>query len=460
MGSRSFLWQFIVFISILWIGTLFSFILLFQSYLLTVLVVLLVFTLICGFILFRLYTGINEISHKAESILAEQPSLKERLHPFGSKELNRLDKAIQEIAKSFVERSSKYRIKKSEQGAILASMREGVLAVDQKDKVSHINLAAQKMLEVSGDLKGRSVYELIRIPKLQSFIQASLQDEPKAGELRQEEIALNFESEKDVQFLSISGAPLRDGEGQNGGMVFVISDVTDIRRLERMRKEFVANVSHELKTPLTSIKGFAETIVDLPEEQIDPTVKNFVGIIQKQADRLETLIEDLMMLSKLEKDKGSAEVLSRQQVGATLSAAIELCRMKAENKKIELLTDFQSTAEINLNSGLFEQAVINLVDNAIKYSPEFSQVEVSSYDLEKQVIIQIKDQGIGIEQKHLPQLFERFYRVDKGRSRSMGGTGLGLSIVKHIIQAHNGVISVESQIGEGSRFTISLPHTV
>ena len=271
---------------------------------------------------------------------------------------------------------------------------------------------------------------------------------------------LNFESEKDVQFLSISGAPLRDGEGQNGGMVFVISDVTDIRRLERMRKEFVANVSHELKTPLTSIKGFAETIVDLPEEQIDPTVKNFVGIIQKQADRLETLIEDLMMLSKLEKDKGSAEVLSRQQVGATLSAAIELCRMKAENKKIELLTDFQSTAEINLNSGLFEQAVINLVDNAIKYSPEFSQVEVSSYDLEKQVIIQIKDQGIGIEQKHLPQLFERFYRVDKGRSRSMGGTGLGLSIVKHIIQAHNGVISVESQIGEGSRFTISLPHTV
>jgi two-component system phosphate regulon sensor histidine kinase PhoR len=237
----------------------------------------------------------------------------------------------------------------------------------------------------------------------------------------------------------------------------VFHDVTQLRRLENMRRDFVANVSHEIKTPLTAIKGFVETLqhgkVDKDEEN-----QRFLGIIQKHVDRLNSIIEDLMALSRIEQEDERKEIDFQQvKIEDTFRAAIQLCRPKAEEKEIHIDLDCKKDVTAVFDPTLIEQAVVNLLDNALKYSEPQSTVLLKLYQHNSDLIISVQDHGIGIAQKHLPRLFERFYRVDKARSRNMGGTGLGLAIVKHIAQAHDGYVEVESELREGSRFSIHLP---
>jgi two-component system phosphate regulon sensor histidine kinase PhoR len=224
-----------------------------------------------------------------------------------------------------------------------------------------------------------------------------------------------------------------------------------------MRRDFVANVSHEIKTPLTAIKGFVETLqqgkVDKAEEE-----NRFLGIIQKHVDRLNSIVEDLLALSRIEQKDEQKEInFESIKVVDVCQAAIQLCRPRAEEKKIRLDLDCEKDATAIFDPALIEQAVVNLLDNAIKYSDSQSSIMLKSHQQNSEMIISVQDQGIGIAQKHLPRLFERFYRVDKARSRNMGGTGLGLAIVKHIARAHGGHVSVESKLGEGSCFSIHLP---
>jgi two-component system phosphate regulon sensor histidine kinase PhoR len=240
--------------------------------------------------------------------------------------------------------------------------------------------------------------------------------------------------------------------------LIVINDITRLRQLEDVRRDFVANVSHEIKTPVTAIKGSVETLlegaINDPEDS-----KRFLGIIVKHAERLNTLVEDVLSLASIEaSDAPERLALSEAKLKDVMETAASLCREKADARAIVLEIECDPNAVVKADRSLFEQAIVNLVDNAIKYSGEASKVELKGWtDAQGRHCVSVRDFGAGIAKEHLPRLFERFYRVDKARSRKLGGTGLGLAIVKHIVQSHNGVVGVDSTPGKGSVFTITLP---
>jgi len=285
---------------------------------------------------------------------------------------------------------------------------------------------------------------------LQNFVRESISTKVS----KEDDINLYHNGEKT---LHLQSSPLLDANKEHIGTLVVFNDVTHLRRLENMRRDFVANVSHEIKTPLTAIKGFVETLhrgsVDDPEE-----ARRFLGIIQKHADRLSSIVEDLLSLSRIEQeDEGKTIKLEEGYVKDVFQSAIQICRSKAEEKNITIRPVCKGNISAKFDTTLLEQAVVNLLDNAIKYSEPKSTILIKAQQENSAIRISVEDQGIGIAQKHLPRLFERFYRVDKARSRNLGGTGLGLAIVKHIAQAHGGHITVESTLGVGSVFTIHLP---
>ncbi|HNT36848.1 MAG TPA: ATP-binding protein, partial [bacterium] len=271
------------------------------------------------------------------------------------------------------------------------------------------------------------------------------------------EIAISGDTERT---LLARGTLLQDASGRTVGAVVVFSDVTRLRRLENMRRDFVANVSHELRTPVTSIKGFVETLLDGAINDRDDA-QRFLGIIARHADRLNAIIEDLLTLSRIEQEVRRAEIEREVcRLRPILASVIEVCSLRAAEKSIRTELSCEDTLECKMNAPLVEQAVINLVDNAIKYSPSEATVQIAAQQTNDACTISVEDSGCGIPQEHLPRLFERFYRVDKARSRNLGGTGLGLAIVKHIVQAHQGTVSVVSEMGKGSRFTIHIPKSL
>ena len=233
--------------------------------------------------------------------------------------------------------------------------------------------------------------------------------------------------------------------------------MTQMHRLEDVRRDFVANVSHELKTPITSIKGFVETLLEGAINE-PKQAQHFLKIIAKHSDRLNAIIEDLLNLSRLEEDSEKRKIsFEKLPLKPVLSAAIELSKTKAEEKQATIGLDCDKDIKAKINAALLEQAIVNLLDNAVKYSKPGGKVQIRTYLKNEKIAISVQDNGCGIEKKHLERIFERFYVVDKGRSRKLGGTGLGLAIVKHIAQVHSGYITVESKVGSGSTFTIHLP---
>ncbi len=260
------------------------------------------------------------------------------------------------------------------------------------------------------------------------------------------------------RFVQAHGAPVRGADGSRIGAVVVLHDVTALRRLEAVRSDFVANVSHELKTPITSIKGFLETLLSGALE--DPqTARRFIGIAVRQADRLHAIIEDLLTLSSLEQGDGERSMSVQScRVTDVVAGAVEICASEAAGKNVAIEVECDPALEAVLNPALVEQALVNLIDNAVKYSGEGGRVVVRSTPREAGgLVVEVCDSGVGIDARHLERLFERFYRVDKARSRKLGGTGLGLAIVKHIAQAHGGTVSVTSVPGQGSTFRLELP---
>jgi two-component system phosphate regulon sensor histidine kinase PhoR len=249
---------------------------------------------------------------------------------------------------------------------------------------------------------------------------------------------------------------LVDGRTKPGSLL-VVHDVTKIQKLERIRRDFVANVSHELRTPITSIKGFVETLLDGAKEE-KPLLDKFLGTIDRQAERLNSIFEDLLTLSRLEAGVGDTPLDKElKAIEEIVDAAMEECLPLAEAKRINISVSKDLSGIVEVNARFLEQALVNLIENAIKYSREDAVIRVGRVAHVSHVGIAVVDKGLGIPEKHLPRLFERFYRVDPGRSRQMGGTGLGLAIVKHIAQLHGGWISVESREGLGSTFTLFVP---
>jgi two-component system phosphate regulon sensor histidine kinase PhoR len=371
-----------------------------------------------------------------------------RLPAPDTEELARLSAALNQMAQELSDRIRVVEDQRNELGAILSSMREGVLGVNGEERIININAAAARMfLRAPREMVGRTVQEVIRSPDLHRFIRASL-----AGETPSDaDITFYHEGEC---VLNTHGTALKNAAGRRIGTLVVFHDVTRLRRLEIMRREFAANVSHEIKTPLTAIKGFVETLqsgaLEKPEE-----ARRFLEIIGRHTERLSAIIGDLMKLSEIEQ-RGQLPI-RRAPLRPVLVNAVEVCRPVAESRDIAVELDCDPGLEGEINSTFLEQALVNLVDNAIKYGPDGGRVWVAADRESGEIRIRVRDQGVGIPAAHLPRIFERFYRVDKSRSRKEGGTGLGLAIVKHIAQAHGGRVIAESETGEGSTFTVCLP---
>ena len=365
-------------------------------------------------------------------------------------EFARLAEAVAAIREQLVERGLTIGRQGTQQEAVLGSMIEGVLAIDARQRIVGINRAAAALIAVEpARAIRRPLQDVVRNPDLRRFALRAID----CREPVEDDLLLRGSRDRTIR---LRGTALRDDSG-DGGAVIVLNDVTEMQRLETIRRDFVANVSHELKTPIASIKGFVETLVDGAAE--DPhDRKRFLEIIARQADRLESIIEDLLALSRIEQSEGSGD-LPREtvRIADLLASVVGDCRPRADDRSIRVDVECDAGLVADVNAPLLEQALINLVDNAVKYSGPGSGVRVTASAADDGVRIAIRDEGCGIEAEHLPRLFERFYRVDKARSRQLGGTGLGLSIVKHIVQAHGGTVTVASEPGVGSTFTVLLP---
>ena len=366
-------------------------------------------------------------------------------------EIDSLIETLNQMAGQLEDRLNTIVRQKNELAAVLSSMAEGVIAVDMDEQIISINKAAARIFEnLSENLLNRSIPEVIRNPDLQKFINKALTSKKNL----EEDITLYQGGER---ILYVHNTPLEDLDSQRRGILVVLNDVTHLRKLENMRKDFAANVSHEIKTPLTAIKGFVETLRTGDRAEPKET-ERFLAIIEKHVDRLTAIIEDLMKLSKIEQQDEKSDIhLEEGSVKSVISSAIQTCREKAKAKKITIDLVCPEDISFQCDSRLMTQAMVNLLDNAINYSNEKSDIKISASLKNDEIMIRVQDHGIGIPKENLSRLFERFYRVDKARSRELGGTGLGLAIVKHIAQAHGGRVSVDSILGKGSTFSLHLP---
>jgi two-component system phosphate regulon sensor histidine kinase PhoR len=369
-----------------------------------------------------------------------------------SAELGALARALNGMAVQLDTRLREIVRQRNEQEAVLSSMVEGVVAVDDAERVLDLNQAATRLLGVeAASARGRSVQEVVRNTELQHLVAGILAEAPGPAET-----AFVLHGDED-RFIQAHGAVLRDPAGRRIGAVVVLNDVTRLKRLEQVRRDFVANVSHELKTPITALKGCLETLADGAVSDPDQE-RRFVDIMVRHADRLEAIVEDLLSLSRLEHEEERGRVpLEPAAVQPVLLAAAQTCAGRAAEKRIEVRVECPDDLRAAVNAPLLEQAVVNLIDNAVKNSEPGTAVRVSARLVEGRATIRVADQGCGIEKRHLSRIFERFYRVDQARSRTLGGTGLGLAIVKHIALVHGGQVGVESTPGAGSTFSIALP---
>lgn len=327
--------------------------------------------------------------------------------------------------------------------AILESMESGVIAVDNKQKVILINPYAKNLFGINKDIIGENISEYIIDYDIISFMR-------NVPEIETKEIKLMHPIPRELR---IKKAPIINSRKLPIGIVVTVLDITDIKRLENMRSQFVANVSHELKTPLTSIKGFAETLKYVDDNN---TRNKFLDIIDKEAERLTTLINDILILSNIENsNKMKDEEFNPSQV---IEDVINMFTNNFHNKEIKISFDDKGANTLIGDRDKFYQMMLNLVENAIKYSQDNVKINIRTYESKNYAYIEIKDNGIGIPKEDLPRIFERFYRVDKSRS-SKGGTGLGLAIVKHIVKMFNGDIYVESVLNKGTKFTIKIRKT-
>jgi len=331
--------------------------------------------------------------------------------------------------------------------AILTSMVDGLIATDANMQIRLINPAAKKIFDLKDyKIKGNRVIEVFRHHEIEYKLEKAM----KGNEILSQEIVIQKEESKT---LKCNFAPINNNQGVVIGGIVVFSDITELRKLEQMRKEFVANVSHELRTPLTSVIGYVDTILE-NEIQDQSTIERFLNIIKKEADRLALLIKDLLDLSKLESK--NKYVLRPGTLSNVIDKSVSILREKIENKNIKIKVENSSEDMVYIISEQIEQVFINLIDNAIKYTLEGGRVVIRVYPRYDKVVVEVSDNGIGISKGEQERIFERFYRVDKTRARSLGGTGIGLSIVKHVIQNHKNKIEIESQPGKGSTFRFYL----
>jgi len=412
----------------------------------------LIITLLVGlFISARIASGITrpieEITRVARNITQREYESRVRLS--ARDEIGQLASAINFMASSLEQQM--YEITENQQRltGVLTNMPSGVILISENRRIKLVNPAVEKMLGMPRQqLEGKLHIEAGRNFGLSHFIDRCID----SGEKFREEVHIYYPAER---ILDVNLAPYINFKGEIKGVVAVLHDITEIRRLEKMRSDFVANVSHELRTPITSIKGFTETLLDgaMQDEEI---CRNFLQIISDESERLSRLITDILDLSKIEQKR-----IAIHKTEVDLQELIEdialLVQDKVQRKKLTLELPENLHLAVQSDKDCLQQIILNLVANAIAYTPEHGKISVEVNQEGKHVKIAIADTGIGIPEKDLSRIFERFYRVDKARSRDSGGTGLGLAIVKHLVENLHGQIAVKSKEGEGSVFTVTLP---
>jgi two-component system phosphate regulon sensor histidine kinase PhoR len=338
---------------------------------------------------------------------------------------------------------------------VLNAVNDGVLALDSRLRLTAANRKAGEIFgldeaAVCSDCgRGLSLLEATRSTELEKLARDALsRGVPLTKDMR-------FYTSCAERSFRVSAAPFR-GDAAEGGWAaaLVFGERTNLRKLERVRKDFAANVSHELRTPIQAVKGFAETLLESPLEE---PVRRYIGIILKNALVMEALTGDLLCLVSLEEDGAPALAMPETLIRPLLAEALSAAELPARDKRITLSLECPADLAADLHGPLMSRGVINLLDNAVKYSPPGSAVRVAAAPEAGDLVITVRDQGVGIPAKHLPRIFERFYRVDAGRSRGQGGVGLGLAIVRHIARVHQGEAEAESHAGEGSVFTIRIP---
>lgn len=425
-----------------------------KSFLLSSLFSVILIIPLAYFLARSLTNPILEVTQKAIQLVSSNFGGEVQVRP--TDELRSLSKAIGEMGTQLRNKIEEISNEKDYLQTILKGMTEGVLVVDGRARILMVNDALRQLLSLSSDVSDRMPVEIIRNAELEEAIRKAME----GGENIALELDLNKAGEKtiEVSVVSIHPSGTRKDEDSEGirGAVAVFHDITRLKQLEKIRQDFVANVSHELRTPLTTIKGYAETLLDgaLKEDQ----AFQFVQVIKRHTDRLTKIVEDLLMLSKIETKEFQLKTESIS-LPNLMDDIIDFLKEPAEKKKISLSRhETPSSLAIRADRSYLEQILINLLDNAIKYTLEGGRVIVSAAEKDsKDIQFSIEDNGIGIPKEDLSRIFERFYRVDKGRSKELGGTGLGLSIVKHLVQVHGGKVWVESQLGKGSTFYFILP---
>ena len=368
--------------------------------------------------------------------------------PAGDDDLGDLARSLQRMAPRIRELVESLKLENARRQAILSSMVEGVLAVDKDLRVTFCNNSFARAVGARIPVQaGMPLLELVRDPGLLDIMNSVL----TSGERTERRLTLPAAADHTFEILSgpMAGASTR-------GALAILHDVSELERLERVRKDFVANVSHELRTPLAAIRGYAETLLSgaLQDEQYN---RRFVEIIEAQATRLSNIASDLLTISELESNGRPAPQPQPVSVRAVLESALRTVESAARVRGVRMIRGPIGDLEVLGSELRLEQVLVNLLDNAVKFNRPNGEVWFEARPADGKACIVIRDTGIGIPSEDLPRIFERFYRVDKARSREMGGTGLGLSIVRHVVEQMNGTVQVESRLGEGSEFTITIP---
>ncbi|HOV78461.1 MAG TPA: ATP-binding protein [Bacillota bacterium] len=396
----------------------------------------------------RLIIPLEEIASSAEEMA--RGNLDQEIRVLTQDEIGNLACSINYIARQLRNTIEDVMLERNRTQAVLSGMSEGVIALDIWGRVVFINQVAEELFRITmAASRGKNILRVIRNYDLEKILNHALE----TGCSTKKHVQI-FTPEPRV--FQVHVTPLRNAGNDRGGVVALLKDITERKMLEEMRSEFVANVSHELRTPLTSIKGFAETLIDGALE--DPQVtRHFLEIINTETDRLSRLIDELLNLSRIESGKALPNLQSLK-IRELVDKAVAILQPRAKKKNIAIELDIPDNLPmVQADSDMINQVLINLIENAVSYTQPGGLVNIRASVYEDQIRVEVQDNGIGIPPENLSRIFERFYRVDKARSRELGGTGLGLSIVKHIIEAHHGRVEVESKAGAGSTFSFNLP---
>jgi two-component system phosphate regulon sensor histidine kinase PhoR len=406
----------------------------------------LVVILLLGVKITSQYTKPIEAATKVAMELA-RGNYKARVYEDRHNETGMLSQSINILARNLQDMTRTQEMQKDRLRTLIENMGSGLILIDSRGYINLVNRAYKEIFHIDPvDYLYRLYYEAFEHKEIIQLVEEIFMTEEKV----RKQMLLPIDIER--KHFEVYGAPIIGTNHEWKGIILVFHDITELKKLEQMRKDFVANVSHELKTPITSIKGFTETLLDGAMKD-EATLEYFLSIILKESDRLQTLIQDLLDLSKIEQQgfKLNIEAVNLMQI---LEEIIIMLQGKAADKEIqlELLADQDIYIQGDVNR--LKQVFINLINNAIAYTPKGGLVQAIIENKEDKVLVHIKDTGIGIEEAEIPRIFERFYRVDKARSRNSGGTGLGLAIVKHLVEAHHGYITVRSKVGKGTTFTV------